>query len=123
MIGVVVYLTMRDVFSVVVVLLAICGLMYAIGRKVREQQCELGEDFVRIDKKTYPLHNFKAFSVDVTASTHSVELLPLKRLMPTVVLFVDEAHEKAVIDHLSARLPKEEHKIDAVDSLVRRMGF
>jgi len=43
--------------------------------------------------------------------------------MPPVVLYVDEAHEEAVVDYIADFLPVEPHKVDAMDSLLRRLRF
>lgn len=99
------------------------GLSYLLGANSREQQYAFDGDYLWVGQRAYGLHDFKAFSLDKQAEVLGISLLPLKRFMPPIVLYVDEAHEKAAVDYLAAYLPMEPHKVDAVDSLLRRMRF
>ena len=113
----------RDIISTVVVIGAMGGLLFISAREPKQQTYILQEDFVQVGNKAYSLHDFKAFSVDEEAPVLGITLLPLKRFMPPVVLYVDEVHEEAVVDYMASFLPLEPHKVDAMDSLLRRLRF
>lgn len=123
LLGGLVFVITRDVVSTTVVVGAIGGLLFLGSRKPRQQAYRLQEEFVQIGQRAYSLHDFKAFSVDEQSPVLGVTLMPLKRLMPPVVLYVDEAHEEAVVDYIADFLPLEPHKVDAMDSLLRRLRF
>ena len=121
--AVVLYLLTKDVMSTAVVCVAVLGLVVFAGRKPREQQYAFDGDYLWVGQRAYGLHDFKAFSLDEQGPVLGISLLPLKRFMPPIVLYVDETHEQAAVDYLAAYLPMEPHKVDAVDSLLRRMRF
>ncbi|QQS69102.1 hypothetical protein IPP75_04230 [Candidatus Saccharibacteria bacterium] len=113
----------KDIISTVVVIGAVAGLLFISSREPKQQTYTLREDFVQVGNKPYGLHDFKAFSVDEESPVLGITLLPLKRFMPPVVLYVDEANEEAVVDYIANFLPIEPHKVDAMDSLLRRLHF
>lgn len=119
----VLYLITRDIISTAVVIGAAGGLLFISAREPKQQTYILQEDFVQVGSKAYSLHDFKAFSVDEDAPVLGLTLMPLKRFMPPIVLYVDEAHEEAVVDYIADFLPVEPHKVDAMDSLLRRLHF
>ncbi len=119
----VLYLITRDIISTAVVIGAAGGLLFISAREPKQQTYILQEDFVQVGSKAYRLHDFKAFSVDEDAPVLGLTLMPLKRFMPPIVLYVDEAHEEAVVDYIADFLPVEPHKVDAMDSLLRRLRF
>ena len=119
----VLYLITRDIISTAVVIGAAGGLLFISAREPKQQTYILQEDFVQVGSKAYSLHDFKAFSVDEDAPVLGLTLMPLKRFMPPIVLYVDEAHEEAVVDYIADFLPVEPHKVDAMDSLLRRLRF
>lgn len=123
LVGAILFFITRDIISTVVVIGAMGGLLFISAREPKQQTYILQEDFVQVGNKAYSLHDFKAFSVDEESPVMGVTLLPLKRFMPPVVLYVDEAHEEAVVDYIADFLPIEPHKVDAMDSLLRRLRF
>lgn len=118
-----IFFVTKDIISTAVIVVAIGVLAFISSRKPRQENYALNDDYIQIGPKEYMLQDFKAFSVDDQAPVLSVTLLPLKRLMPPITVYVDETHEQAVIDYLSDFLPMEPHKIDAIDRLLRRLHF
>ncbi|QQS20214.1 hypothetical protein IPL85_02060 [Candidatus Saccharibacteria bacterium] len=123
LLGALIYLFTKDVISTAVVVLAIGGLLFVSAHRPIEASYALRDGLIQIGQKTYHLDDFKAFSVDEAAPVLGISLMPLKRFMPPVALYVDEVHEQTVVDYISDFLPMEPHKVDAMDSLLRRLRF
>lgn len=119
----VVFVLTSDVFSAgVVVFMAILFGVYA-ARKPRMQQYGLDRSGVHVGPKTYSFQDFKTFSITEESSIASVVLMPLKRFMPPLTIYVSNEAEETVLSVLSQYLPFEQHKTDAIDSLLRRIRF
>lgn len=121
--GGVVFLATRDIISTALVTLASLGLMIFGMRRPREQQYSLGDNAVQIGQKVYRLQDFKAFSVDDQNTIPNVTLLPLKRFMPPVTMYPPQTVMPNVEAVLADNLPSEPHKLDAIDSLLKRIRF
>ncbi|QQS18976.1 hypothetical protein IPL68_02880 [Candidatus Saccharibacteria bacterium] len=120
LLGGAIFFITRDAISTAVVIGAVGGLLFISSREPKQQGYTLQEEFIQVGKKLYSLRDFKAFSVDEESPVLGVTLAPLKRFMPPVVLYIDEAHEEAVVDYIANFLPIEPHKVDAMDSLLLR---
>ncbi|MCA9327488.1 hypothetical protein KDA14_03090 [Candidatus Saccharibacteria bacterium] len=119
LVGVIVYLLTKDVVSAVVVFIAAAGLIYVVARKPREQTFVLDDGRLGIGKSVYALQTFKTFSVDEHGK--NIVLLPMKRFLPPITLYVGEEYRDTVAEYLSHYLPNEQHAPDAVDRLLRKI--
>jgi len=119
----VVYLLTKDKISTSVVLLAAIAFGFFAARKPRTQQYSLTGRGLQIGQKFYGFQDFKTFSVSEEGAIASIVFAPMKRFMPPLTIYVAPDIENSVVDFLSAYLPLEEHKADAVDSLLKRMRF
>lgn len=117
------YFLLKDLFSAIVIVLAIVAFAVYASRKPRQQQYHLNTFGVQVGNKVYEFHDFKAFSVTHDADVVSVALRPLKRFMPTPTLYVIPEVEDRVIELLSMVMPSEQHRPDAIDSLMRKIRF
>jgi hypothetical protein len=120
---VIVYLLTTDTFSAgVVIFMAVLFGVYA-ARKPRMQQYGLDLRGLHVGRKTYSFHEFKSFSVSEESSIASIILMPLKRFMPPLTIYVSTEAEETVVSVLGQYLPFEPHKADAIDNLLRRIRF
>lgn len=120
---IIVYFLTSDMFSaVVVIFMAILFGVYA-ARQPRMQQYGLDRQGLHVGPKTYSFHEFKTFSVSEENSIASIVLMPLKRFMPPLTIYVSMDAEETVVSVLSQYLPFEPHKADALDALLRRIRF
>ncbi len=119
----IVYVLNRDILTAAIVLFALVGLGYFSGRKPREQQFAVSTDGAHVGHNYYPFHNFRSFSVVEDASASSIILMPLKRFMPAVNIYVPAEYEEQVISFIADILPFEQHKTDFAESLMRRIRF
>lgn len=117
----VVYFITRDLFPSISV--AVAGILFGFlgARKPHPLNYQLDERGIRIGNRQYLYSAFRAFSI--IEESNSVALVPLQRFAPLMYVHVDVADGRQVIDMLSAHLPMEAHKRDAVDSLAHRFKF
>ena len=118
-----VFLLTHDKISTGVVLFA--GLCLGIfgARKPRTLDYKLDESGLKIGEKFYSYDTFKSFAVMKEGAFSSIMLLPLKRFMPALSLYFDPQDESKIANILADRLPFEDRKHDAVDSLMHRIRF
>lgn len=117
------YLLLKDLFSTGVIIFAAIAFGIFAAHKPRAQQYNLDRRGVRVGDKVYGFQDFKTFSVAEEGAVASIVFMPLKRFMPPLTVYVAPEIEDQVVDFLSAFLPFEQHKADAVDSLLRRIRF
>ena len=119
----VVYLLTRDVINtgIILVLGIIVGVFAA--RQPQVLDYHIDEQGIHIGPKFYPYPGFKSFSVVEEGAFAHISLMPLKRFMPPLAIHFAPDDEEKIIDTLADYLPYEEHKIDMVDSLSRRLRF
>jgi len=123
LLAVLTYLLTRDVISCVVVI--VCAAVFGgyAARKPRELQYQLDGGGFSIGDKYYPLSEFRCFSVNEDAAIPSVDLLPLKRFMPVMTIYYHPDDQDPILSVLSAALPFEDHHLDAVDRLLKKIRF
>lgn len=123
LISIIVYILNRDIITAVIILFSLVGLTYFSGRKPREQQFLVSVEGVQVGRNYYAFHDFRSFSVTEDPSSVSVILVPLKRFMPAVNIFVPAEYEERVVSFIATILPFEQRKADVVDNFMRRIKF
>ena len=117
------YLLLKDKVSTIVIMLAALAFGVLSARKPRLQQYALTYHGLQIGAKSYFFQDFKNFSVTEDGATASIVFMPMKRFMPPLTIYVAPDMEDRVIDFLGGILPFEQHRADAVDTLMRRIRF
>lgn len=120
---VIVYLLTRDKISAVVVLFCAFALAALAGRKPRQLQYKINSSGITIAEKHFEYGLFKSFAIVPEGAFSSIVLMPLKRFAPLTTIYYAPEDEEKIVNVLSSRLPLEPHKLDAVDSLMRRIRF
>lgn len=118
-----IYLLTKDYFALGAIIVAGTILGSYAGRKPRQITYELTNRGISIGRKSYSYGLFKSFSIIREDGLSSLNLLPIKRLMPPVAAYFPPENEQKIIDAIGERLPYEEHKLDAIDRLTRRLRF
>jgi hypothetical protein len=118
-----VYLLTKDKISTTVVVVAALALGVLGARKPRQLRYQLDEAGFSIGQKHYSYEMFRSFSVVPEGAFSSIVFMPLKRFAPVTTLYYPPESEDKILDVLAQRLPFEDHKADAVDSLMRRIRF
>jgi hypothetical protein len=121
--GTVIYLLTRDFLAAGTIL--ILGVIIAVAARRRPQQVEykLSDAGLKIGEKSYSFSSFRSFYIVKDGDLHSISLIPLKKFTPALSIFFDPADEKRITERLSEHLPYEEHTLDSVDRLARRLRF
>lgn len=122
--GAAVYLVSnRDIFSVIVVLVVSAVVGIYANRKPRELEYIVDRAGIHISDKTYAYDLFKSFSLMQEGAVNSIQLMPLKRFMPTISMYVAPDEQEHIVDTLGDYLPLEERQHDAIDRLMHRIRF
>jgi hypothetical protein len=117
------YLVTNDFVSAGIVLfMIICFGVFAV-RKPRTLPYRLDHDGLHIDSKTYHYDQFKSFSLIQEDGIRSIQMMPLRRFMPPISVYMDPADEDKIIDVLVNYLPMEQRQQDMIDRLMRRLRF
>jgi hypothetical protein len=116
-----VYLTSKDAFATVTV--AVVGVIVGIFAKHKPTivDYELGSRSLRINGKDYPYSGYKSFTILQEGALSSINLHPLKRLMPPITAYFNPDDEEKVLAAVGDHLPYEQRPMDAVDRLSRRL--
>lgn len=117
------YLVTTDITSTVIVFVVIlCFGAFAI-RKPRTLPYRIDDLGLHIDKKTYYYDQFKSFSLIEESSIRSIQLMPLKRMMPPLSIYMDPVDEEKIVNVLANYLPIEPHEPELIDRLMRHLRF
>ena len=93
------------------------------SRKPRQQQYILDPAGLTIGQKHYDFSAIRSFTVVPEGAFSSIVFMPLKRFAQTTTIYYAPEDEDRIVDMVSQSLPFEEHRADAVDSLMRRVRF
>ncbi len=124
--GVIVILTFlitRDLVSTIVVLVMLVIFAVFANRKPRILPYQVDMVGVHIGDKTYPYDELKTFSLIQEDGVRSINIVPLKRFLPPISIYMDPEDEDKIIDVLSSYLPFEQREQELVDRLMRRLRF
>ena len=117
------YLVLKDVFSVIVIVL----MMTAVGvygfRKPRTLNYHVSEQGLAIGERQYTYDNFRSFSVVDEGSVKSILFEPLKRFMPAISIYFEAKDEEKIKEVLSAYLPYKQRNLDLVDRVFQKLRF
>lgn len=113
----------KDIISVVVVL--VCGLTFGFygSRQPRQVEYQIDSQGISIGRKFLPYDGFRSFAIVEDGAFSSITLMPLKRFAVQATIYYAPDDEDRIIETLADYLPVEEHKIDAIDRLMRRIRF
>lgn len=115
------YFLTKEYFAVgTIVAVGIIVAIYA-RQKPKQVTYELSNSGLRIGEKLYAYGLFKSFALLNDGGLNSVQLTPLKKLMPPISAYYEAADEEKITDILGQHLPIEEAKSNAVDRLSRRL--
>jgi hypothetical protein len=109
-------------FALLVCVMAVAIVIFA-RRPPRILRYSLTAQGLDIDGRHYSYHDFRAFAVVQDGPLYSILLIPVKRFMPSVTVYFPEEHGEAIVDFLGQILPMEEHGLDLMEQLARRLRF
>ena len=116
-----IYFLTKEYFTVgIIVVLGVIVALYA-RQKPRQMTYELSSDGLRVGEKLYSYSLFKSFSFINDGMLNSVQLTPLRKLMPPISAYYQAADEEKITDILGQHLPIEEAKPHAIDRISRHL--
>lgn len=117
------YVINRDLISVIVVLVA--GLVFGVygSHKPRQLQYRVDRHGVTMGGRMYEYNEFQSFSVIPEGAFSSLLFMPLKRFAVPISIYYAPQDEDKILEIVSSRLPYEQRRRDAVDSLMRKVRF
>ena len=84
---------------------------------------ELSADGIRISGKMYPFENFRSFGVMPDEDWHYIDLEPVKRFNPRMVILFNTDDFDEIVGHLERHLPREDRQPDTIERITRYIGF
>jgi len=122
-IAMVVYILTKDKISTVVVVVA--GVMFGVyaARKPRLMNYKLDSSGLTVQAKLFSYDSFKSFAIDENSPIPNIILIPLKRFMPSLSVYLDPSSKEDVINVLSTRLPQDFHEQDFIERFMLRIRF
>ena len=118
-----IFLITRDMISTVIVLVVAIAFGAFATRQPRVLPYKVDGTGVHIGEKSYPYEMFKSFALIQEDGIRSILLLPLKRFMPPISIYMDPEDEAMIAGTLANYLPHEDRQQDPVDRLMRRLRF
>jgi hypothetical protein len=118
-----VYLVTKDVVSTGVVIVAAVILAIYGSHKPQEQQFTVDAQGIGIGSKRYSYDSFKSFAITSEGAFSSLVFMPLKRFAIPLTIYYAPEDEERIVNLLSDQLPLEEHRLDAIDNLMRHIRF
>lgn len=117
------FISGRDYFTAVIIVVLGIIVGVAAGRKPRIIDYEITASGIRAGEKHYNYKLFKSFALIRDEDLSSINLLPTKRLMPPLSIYLPPPDEQQIVEALSRHLPYEERQMDPVERLSRRLRF
>ncbi len=112
-----------DVFSVGVIVIVAILFGVLAGKHPRELPFCLDDQGLSIANKLYPYSIFKSFAVHDDGALSSINLMPLKRFMPDLSIYLPPDQKTKILDALSEHLPHDQRAEHIVDRLMKRARF
>jgi hypothetical protein len=117
----IVYLVSKDIFATVIIVV-VGGIVWVYaGQKPGQAKYEITSSGVSVNGKLYGYGNYKSFTVVREGDLSSVNLFPLKRLLPPLSAYFDPKDEQKIVEAIGSYLPYENRKLDSIDRLTRRL--
>ena len=117
------YFLFNDIMTSVVLLFCSVVIVVFGLKKPRRIDYLLTQNSIKINNKSYSLHDFKFFTVTKRENGGMVSLIPLKRFSPSITVNYGVDNEQLVIGALSSVMPLEQKEKDIFDNLMHFIGF
>lgn len=118
-----VFLVTRNLLSGIVVAMACMALGVFAARTPQTKTFEINTEGVVVAGRPFPYGLFKSFSIMEDGGISCIWLRPIKKFMPTVVMYYGPEEEEQIILMLDNFLPQEDRQHDFVDKVSRRIRF
>ncbi len=116
------FITGELLASITIIIVAFAAMFYS-ARRPEIRRYKLSTNGLAIDDKSYPMSEFRSFSVVREGAIESIWLETLSKLTPTIRLYFAPEDGQAITDALSQVLPYQQRELDAVERASRRIRF
>lgn len=123
LLGVILYLLLRDVFSLVVLAVMYVAIVVYAKREPRTLRYSLSSNGLTIGEKHFDFDQFRSFSVTQDSGLPSVDLIPTQRFMPHVSIYFAPEDADKIVGELSKFIPNEQRKPNPVDRAMLKLRF
>lgn len=113
----------KSPLSIIVILVLAVAVGFYGNIKPRTLSYSIEELGIKIGEKFYSFNEFKSFSVLEDMAVPSINLMPIKKLMMPISIYVAPNDLSKVADMLGNYLPFEEKQRDFADKLSHRLRF
>lgn len=118
-----IFMVTRDKVSTGVILIAGFLLGVYASHQPRQVEYRVDQSGIGIGDKRHGYYEFRSFSVGREGAVSGITFMPLKRFAVPITVYYPPADEEKILAILSTQLPFEEHHVDAIDALMRRIRF
>jgi hypothetical protein len=115
-----IFLMQSLTFAILIPVMAAALLVYTY-RPPRVLDYTLSRQGLHVNDHLYSFNEFKGFGVIHDGDEYSIMLIPIKRFRPGVSVYFPEEAGEAIVDMLGARLPMQEHHLDIVDQIIKKL--
>ncbi len=123
LLGAILYLLVRDIFSLVVLLVMYIAIIVYARREPRVLRYSISGDGVSIGDKHFDYDQLRSFSAIQESGIPSVILTPTQRFMPPVSIYFAPADSENIVGELSKFLPNEQINLNPVDRAMLKLRF
>ncbi|MBP7820796.1 hypothetical protein KA043_01680 [Candidatus Saccharibacteria bacterium] len=117
------FLITKEYLSIIVIVVLAIAVGFYGNIKPRTLSYSIEELGIKIGEKFYSFNEFKSFSVLEDMAVPSINLMPIKKLMMPISIYVAPNDLSKVADILGNYLPFEEKQRDFADKLSHRLRF
>ena len=117
------YVFTKDLISVIAIVIVVSLYTIVSSAKPKQRTYQITAQGISIDQKFYPFSSFKSFNIPQGGAIGRVVLVPLKRLMPEIELYIPPENAQNIIEVLSRSLPNDQSKDRGMDRLLDRLHF
>ena len=102
----------------ILIILSIVAILISTFRPPRKIKYSLNKEGLIEGTTLHKYEDFRAFGILKEDNHYSAVLIPKKRFALNVKVYFPEGSGEAIVDHLGARLPMEEVRLDFLDKIV-----
>jgi hypothetical protein len=123
LLGAILYLLVRDIFSLVVLVVMYIAIIVYAKREPRVLRYSVSADGISIGDKHFNYNQLHSFSAIQESGVPSIVLTPTQRFMPPISIYFAPADSENIINELSKFLPNEQKNLNLVDRTMLKLRF
>jgi hypothetical protein len=110
------------IFATLILVMAITVIVYA-RRPPRDIHYIIDDHTIQVNGIVHPFDTFRSFGIVQEEAFFSIQLIPMKRFRPAVVLFFAEQDGERIVDALGLHIPMQPVKQDLIEKFSRFIRF